>query len=186
VYPVYEAPPSPAVQRREHLLAINYPLGDAPIRWPASCIICPTLGAGLWVRKSIFEDLHTRFGAGLLPDRVGTQLVSGGDIEIGIGVGKLGFDRVYVPELILRHHIPAWRVDASYTSRLIVGIVRSEAALDAKYRARSCGMVRRLAQFLGRVVAGGVLALYRGDAQKEYRFILASAYGQLLGPILPA
>jgi glycosyltransferase involved in cell wall biosynthesis len=185
VYPVYEVPPSPAVLRREHLLAINYRLGDSPIRWPASCVICPALGAGLWIRKALFQEIQARFGAALLPDRVGTNLVSGGDIELGIGVGMLGFDRIYVPELVLKHHIPGWRVQAAYVSRLIVGIVRSEAALDAMYVARSLGVIRRIGQFLGRAAAGGVVALCRGDVCREYRFILAAAYGRLRGPIVP-
>ena len=69
----------------------------------------------------------------LLSDRVGTQTMCGGDIELGLLVGKAGYDRVYDPKLRLHHYIPESRLQTRYFCRLITGIVRSELTLQRKY-----------------------------------------------------
>jgi glycosyltransferase involved in cell wall biosynthesis len=184
VFPAYEVPPPPAVRRRQHLFAINFPLSSAPIRWPAAEIICPTLGAGLWIRKRVFESIQKQFAAGFLPDRIKDNLISGGDVELGIATGKLGYDRVYVPELVIRHHIPKERLQSKYMIRLIAGIVRSEVALDHKYRNRAKGFMRRVSRLIIATAFGWILALVRGDVLREYRFIVASALARYRGPIV--
>lgn len=186
VFPIYECAPRPAVLRREHLLAINRAAGEKPIRWPAAVLSCPSIGAGMWVRKSIFESVCSTFGKTLLPDRTGSELISGGDIEIGIAVGKLGFDRMYVPGLVVNHHIPASRLEPAYFCRLIRGIVRSTVTLDYKYRGRRRSKVVRLAELLGCIALGWILALQRGDPIREYQFMIAAAYSRFEGPFVLA
>jgi glycosyltransferase involved in cell wall biosynthesis len=181
VFPVYEEPPSPAARRRENLLALNYRLGEAAIRWPAG-VLCPSLGAGMWVRKAALEAVYARANGLTFHDRTGAELLSGGDIEIGIGVGGLGLDRLYVPELTIRHHIPAARVQPAYLRRLIRGIVRSEATLHAQYFRRRDRKVVRLVQLLGCAAVGWAVALCRGDAVREYQFMLTAAYSRFIGP----
>lgn len=183
VFPCYEKQPSPAVRRWEHLFALNYKLGEAPIRWAACCTICPALGAGLWVRKSAFEAIQQTLGEGVLPDRVASRLVSGGDIELGIGVGKIGYDRLYVPQLIIRHHIPAERVEPGYVVRIIDGIVRSEAALHRRYLGEGRKLLGCAAGLVARIALGWVVAAARGDFFREYRFLIATAISRLRGPI---
>jgi len=184
VFPAYEVPPPPAVCRRRHLFAINFPLSSAPIRWPTAEIICPTIGAGLWIRKNVFESIQNNFAAGFLPDRIKDNLISGGDIEIGIATGKLGYDRVYVPELVVRHHIPKERIQSKYMIRLINGIVRSHVALDYKYRNRLEGIHKRVSRLIIATAFGWILALVRGDVLREYHFIVAAALARYRGPIV--
>jgi glycosyltransferase involved in cell wall biosynthesis len=181
VFPVYEEPPSPAARRRENLLALNYRLGDASIRWPAGAL-CPSLGAGMWVRKGALEAIFAGPRGLALQDRTGGELSSGGDIEIGIGVGDLGFDRLYVPDLTIRHHIPAARLQPAYFRRLISGIVRSEATLHARYFRQRDRKVVRLIELLGCAGVGWAVALCRGDAVREYQFMLTAAYSRFVGP----
>lgn len=181
VFPLYTVMPSPAVRRREHLFAVNHMLGDTPIRWPAETVTCPTLGAGMWVRRSVMEQILERFGTGVLPDRVGTTLVSGGDIELGILAGRVGYDRLYVPGLTLHHHIPAGRVQSEYLARLIDGIVRSAATIDAHYLGRRPSVLTRVGGFAVTIAFGWLQALRRGDAGREYRFMIAASRARLRG-----
>lgn len=181
VYPAYEQEPSAAVRRREHLLAINYKLGDAPIRWSRECELCPTLGAGLWVRKDAFLRASGLLNQALT-DRCGDSLVSGGDIELGIAVGRLGLDRLYVPELVLNHHIPKSRIQTSYFLRLISGIVRSQATIDARLLNIENGAIKRLGELLACVSFGWLRAIARGDARREYIFMVAAAFARWQGP----
>lgn len=184
VYPVYERVPSPAVRRREHLLAINHKLGDASIRWPAARPVCPALGAGLWVRKALFESVYAGLGDRGMSDRVGTTLASGGDIELGIGVGRLGYDRLYVPELVIRHHIPAGRVEPGYIVRMIDGIVRSEALIQERYIGVRPSLAVRVGRLVASLALGWAVAAVRGDFFREYRFIVSAAVSRCRG-VLP-
>jgi len=184
ISPKYEVEPTPAVRRREAMFAINHKLGATPIRWSAEVFECPTLGAGLWIRKPLFEAIMLQFGSTFLPDRVGNLLTSGGDIELGILAGQLGYDRVYLPDLVITHHIPANRVSTKYVIRLIKGIVRSQETIKSKYRLAKKSLFYDLFRFFVALVLGWIIALLRQDSYKEYRFILAAAYARLLGPIV--
>jgi hypothetical protein len=181
VFPRYEAEPAPAMRRREHLLAINHLLGDEVLDWGATASLAPTLGAGLWVRKTAFE----RAASGRLPDRLPGSLSSGGDMELGVAIGGAGFRRLYVPCLRLWHVIPPERVRTRYFCRLIYGIVRSRLAVEALYEGR--GDRRRdraaaLARLLGGLAAIPAL-LARRDGGREALFVLVSRWAELRGPL---
>ncbi|WP_342378869.1 glycosyltransferase family 2 protein [Myxococcus stipitatus] len=185
LYPRYETPPPPSISRREHLLAINHRLGDAPIDFGAAATIAPTIGAGLWLRRAAFLDaVPWRTPEQLMPDRLGEQLLSGGDIEFGFLLGKAGHRRVYSPSLKVWHLIPRSRFETRYFLRLIVGVVRSEKTLEARYLGREfagVGRVKNWARLLGAGLASPALAL-RGDAVREILFVLASRWAQVQGP----
>src|SRR5919112_3068456 len=84
VYPEYSSEPPYSIRKREGILAINHRLGDSTIVWEAPDEFAPTLGVALAVRRKAFlDDYPWRTPERLLPDRVGTSLVSGGDLEIG-------------------------------------------------------------------------------------------------------
>ena len=59
VFPRYEVEPSAAIVKREHMLAINYRLGDKGLDWGATATVAPTIGRGCgsgarrWLRPSI-------------------------------------------------------------------------------------------------------------------------------------
>jgi glycosyltransferase involved in cell wall biosynthesis len=183
VYPEYQAPPPAAVARREHLLAVNHLMGDAPVDWGANATPVPTLGAGMWVRRSAFIAAAAR--GQVLSDRVAGALTSGGDIEIGVTVGAAGYRRLYLPCLRLRHLIPPGRLETRYFCRLIYGIVRSRLAVEAVYAGQG-GRVRDRAAALARL-AGAVAAvpalLARRDGPREALFVLVSRWAELRGPL---
>ncbi|MCE9672355.1 glycosyltransferase family 2 protein [Myxococcus stipitatus] len=185
LYPRYETPPTPSIARREHLLAINHRLGDAPIDFGADATLAPTIGAGLWLRRAAFlEAVPWQTPEQLMPDRLGKQLLSGGDIEFGFLLGRAGHRRVYAPTLKVWHLIPSTRFETRYFLRLIVGVVRSEQTLRARYLGqKSTGLHRwkACARLLGAGLSSPVLAL-RGDSLREILFVLASRWAQLQGP----
>jgi glycosyltransferase involved in cell wall biosynthesis len=181
---VYEKRPPASIVRRAHLLAVNWAMGDAVVRWAPDCKVCPSIGAGLWVRKSILETIASSPRHSLLSDRKGRSLASGGDIEIGIAVGRLGYSRLYVPDLVLRHHIPAERLRSGYFRRLIRGIVRSTVTLDREYLGRQHRRWRSLLELFGCVCLGWLVALRRGDAIREYQFMVVAAWSRVEGPYL--
>jgi glycosyltransferase involved in cell wall biosynthesis len=181
VFPRYEAEPAPAMRRREHLLAINHLLGDEVLDWGATPSLAPTLGAGLWVRKTAFA----RAAGGRLPDRLPGSLSSGGDVELGVAIGGAGFRRLYVPCLRLWHVIPPERVRTRYFCRLIYGIVRSRLAVEALYEGRG-GRRRDRAAALARLLGGAAAVpalLARRDGRREALFVLVSRWAELRGPL---
>lgn len=185
IFPVYEQRPPSSILKREHLLAINWKLGETSIEWSADVAFAPTVTAGMWVRRDAFlAAVPWRDPAKLLADRKGASLACGGDIEMGYLIGKAGYKRRYIPELRLMHHIPNTRLRSTYFCRLIQGIVRSEITLRARYlqiqhpsRERAVAFVRLIAAFL----AAPALIL-RTDGMREILFVLASRWAQLKGP----
>ena len=183
--PRYSAPIAPAMERREHLFAINRALGDHRIDFGATPTMAPTLGGGLWLRRSAFLDtVPWQTPDTMLPDRIGSKLVSGNDIEIGFLLGRAGYQRIYCPELRLEHRIPAGRLTTKYFVRLIDGIVRSKITLDHRYGVQKYTL-------RSRVVAAGSLSsalvslpalLARRDGIREGLFVLASRWARLRGP----
>jgi glycosyltransferase involved in cell wall biosynthesis len=186
VYPCHEAPPPASVARRQHLLAINEDLGEMDLSWgPGGDDLAPTTGAGLWVRRDAFlEAVPWRTPGELLPDRLGPTLSSGGDIELGYLIARAGYRAVYRPGLRVAHVLPASRQRTGYICRLIVGVIRSELTLRAKYLGLRHGPARRLAH-LARLVAAALatpVLLLRPDGPREVLFVLADRWARLLGP----
>jgi GT2 family glycosyltransferase len=185
VFPTYETDPPRSIMRREHLLAVNYKLGESAIDWGAEPTLAPTVGAGMWVRRDAFlSAVPWDQPYALLPDRRMASLGSGGDIEIGYLMGKAGFRRVYLPQLQLRHFIPTARLRSAYFRRLVVGIIRSEETLTARYLER-----RRSPFWRARALVGFVFAclacpylLVRPDGLRDMLFVLASRWARVRGP----
>lgn len=182
VLPSWENAPTRAVMRRQSLFAVNGYLGDAAQEFDVHSPIAPVIGAGLWVRREAFlKAIPWKTPELLLPDRSGNRLISGGDIEIGILIGRAGYRRIYDPGLCLIHRIPASRLDTRYMRRLIQGIVRSELTLRKKYFGDTIGLRGRLAA-LAQLAAAPLIALWRGDVKRESSFIAAAALARLKGP----
>ena len=138
IFPRYEVEPSAAIAKREHMLAINYRLGDKGPRLGCNRNGGPNHWRGDVDRRQALAAALDRRDAWLwLPDRTGTSLSSGGDIEFGAMVGAAGFRRLYVPELRLEHCIPAGRVRMDYFKRLVVSVVRSHLTVTHRYPPRA-------------------------------------------------
>ena len=54
----------------------------------------------------------------MLPDRIGTNLVSGGDVEIALRVRGAGYALWYRPEAVMQHLMPASRATPGYLLRI--------------------------------------------------------------------
>jgi glycosyltransferase involved in cell wall biosynthesis len=183
--PRFERTPPRAVRRRQHLFAINEALGPEAIDFGPVATLAPTLGAGLWVRRAAFlAAIPWETPERMIPDRVGATLLSGNDVEIGYLMGRAGHGRLYVPLLELDHLIPEGRLHLRYLTRLINGIIRSQATLDSVYvrppRLRDRALAA--ARLAGAVVAAPVLALGRDDGLREAWFALVARYSFLQGP----
>jgi hypothetical protein len=185
VFPRYEVQPSPAIARREHMLAINHRLGDAPLDWGAGATVAPTIGAGMWIRRQAIQAALESPAAWLwLADRTAGALSSGGDIEFGVMVGAAGYRRLYVPGLRLEHHIPAGRVEMPYFRRLVASVVRSHLALIHRYPPRPWTRAdrwRAIAIYCGAVAAVPVLLL-RKDGWRETSLVLTARRAAIDGP----
>jgi glycosyltransferase involved in cell wall biosynthesis len=184
IYPKYAHEPHYSIRKREGILAINHRLGSESLVWRTAAELAPTIGVALAVRKSAFiQDYPWRSPERVLPDRVGTQTLSGGDIEIGQYLAESGWWRVYQPGIIVHHAINPYRLTPLRFCRLIVGIERSHATLEDKFRVGPSPPLRRtvaLCEFLFIVAMAPVWFLSR-DAVQGWLFALVSRGGRLLG-----
>lgn len=182
VVPVHEVPPPPSVRKREHLLGTNGYLGDKRIVWGPETILAPTIGAGMWVRRALFLELVPwQDPDALLAGRLGTSLACGEDIEIGVLFGLAGYQRIYVPEMLLKHILAGRRQESRYFCRLIIGITRS----DLDVRARYCGYSHKPIAGIARMAVAAAAApilIFRRDGRREVLFILAARWAEFLGP----
>jgi glycosyltransferase involved in cell wall biosynthesis len=176
-------PPRPSMARRDYLLANNR-MGDHEIHFRATGSLAPTIGAGMWVRRSaFFAAIPCANPALLLPDRVGNDLCGGGDIEFGVLIGRAGFDRVYCPKLRLRHIIPPKRLEFGYFCRLVSGVARSNLTLESKYLGRR--PASWLAALFGLILTALVLPLFvvaKPDGIRDWIFHWVTKWADWLGP----
>jgi glycosyltransferase involved in cell wall biosynthesis len=184
VYPKYETAPPYAVRKREGVLAINHRLGDALVVWKVPGEFAPTVGVALAVRRSAFlESYPWREPRRLLADRVGRRPLSGGDIEIGQFLGRAGWWRTYNPRMVVHHAIEPARLEPAAFSRLIVGIERSRATFEDKFRLGPRPFVRRLRASADMAIVFALAPFWiaSADGYAGWRFALASRRGRLLG-----
>ena len=82
-------------------------------------------GAGLEIRKSVFEQLLRSGFAFMATGRSGSALSSGEDVELCLAVRATGWRLHYTPKLRYKHFIPCSRLDWSYLRRLFRGAGQS-------------------------------------------------------------
>jgi glycosyltransferase involved in cell wall biosynthesis len=76
-------------------------------------------GAGLVVRKECFVKLDAKGFVPVLPDRIGTQLTSGGDTELSYAIKLTGYKIWFSSKLKFQHYLPEARLKEEYLYRLI-------------------------------------------------------------------
>lgn len=181
VRPKWITEPPPSINRRRHLFAINDFMGDSVADFGAKASIEPIITAGLWItREAFFKSIPWDKPEALLPGRVGSSLGGNEDTEIGILVGKAGFRRIYYPNLVIEHLIPASRLETLYVCQLIEGVVRSELSLQSKYGNQLKAKQRFFA--VVQLLAAPIVAFWRGDFVRETAFVSAAAVARLKGP----
>lgn len=125
-WPRFGALPPPWFEEVAEGLAIrNY----GPHRRCLSAEPCKSLaGAGLSIRTKAFRE------AGgsplLLEDRKGSRLTSGGDTELAVRIGLLGWESWYEPEMQLEHYLPPHRLRMDYLTRLHEGFGVAMGSID--------------------------------------------------------
>ncbi|OUJ73152.1 glycosyltransferase [Hymenobacter crusticola] len=86
-------------------------------------------GAGMVIRKKIFEELKEKQFTSQLSDRKGVELSSGGDSEICFGAILLGYELAYSSKLQLKHFMSSDRLQWSYVVRLMLGHAKASYKL---------------------------------------------------------
>lgn len=86
-------------------------------------------GAGLVIRKAIFQQLFSQGLEMVTTDRSGTKLNSGGDNELSYLIRLLGYKLWYSSRLHFFHYLPGPRLTKAYLYRLITAITYSSMQL---------------------------------------------------------
>lgn len=131
--PEFEQSPEPWVREFDGLIACR-DLGDAPLvsqglRNPATGRndyprFAP-IGAGMALRRAAAKNWLDQRNADALPDRQSGNLSSSGDNDIVLCAMHAGWEVGYFPALLLKHLIPASRLEPAYLARLNRGIQQS-------------------------------------------------------------
>ena len=87
-------------------------------------------GAGLVINREALAACGWIDGP-LIADRVGKNLVSGGDVEIVLRIASAGHALWYAPRCILHHQIPAWRTTKPYLKTINRNLGVSQSLADA-------------------------------------------------------
>jgi glycosyltransferase involved in cell wall biosynthesis len=88
-------------------------------------------GAGFIVRREIFEKLDAINFESLLSDRKSGQLMSGGDTELCLVAGYLGYEVCVSRQLKFKHLMPPGRMNWDYLKKLYYGFGRSRVYVQA-------------------------------------------------------
>lgn len=75
-------------------------------------------GAGMGLRKSAYKSLMANGFSHLNTDRTKDKLFGGGDTEICIGIGRMGYKIWYDDDLVFHHFIPADLISMAYAKKL--------------------------------------------------------------------
>jgi len=118
VLPKYEVPPPPDFSSISGFLALTDRGDFAKIYQPAARVLPP--GAGLVVRRDLWLKLVPKRLQ--LVGRVNGQMRASEDLEAILHFQNAGWEIWYVPDAIVYHQIPKWRLTEEYLSRLMYGI----------------------------------------------------------------
>ncbi len=87
-------------------------------------------GAGMVLRKSAVESLYSKGFRSVLTDRAGSDLSSGGDVELCYALKLHGFSIGYYDELKFDHFIKPSRLSWKYLRSLYRGFGKQKPLLD--------------------------------------------------------
>jgi GT2 family glycosyltransferase len=142
-------------------------------------------GAGMVVNRSALAACQWIDGP-LLPDRVGSKLVSGGDMEMVLRIGGRGYDVWYVPECQLFHRIPQRRMSLRYLVRINCCLGVSQALAEAlvwsgSSRAWLVASSRKLLADMRGLVSMAAAGARRKASIKEVCIQASFKLGQMIG-----
>jgi glycosyltransferase involved in cell wall biosynthesis len=125
---VCEISPPPWFERYQSYYAIGEqgPESGGDITWSRGWLF----GADMTIRRSAWQSLMDRGFHFLVEDRQGTQLNSGGDVELCFALRLAGWRIWYDPRLRFRHFLQAHRLTWDYFRRLNRGNGTADVAFD--------------------------------------------------------
>jgi hypothetical protein len=137
IVPEFEIQPEPHLSRFLHMLALR---DVASPKWSneTDCAPARPWGAGMCVRRStaLAYKKHIESAELQITDRIGSQLLCGGDDEFSLIACSHGKGVGIFPELVLIHLIPKLRLNERYLLRMARGRVTSHALLEYKWHGR--------------------------------------------------
>jgi glycosyltransferase involved in cell wall biosynthesis len=86
-------------------------------------------GAGMSIRKKIYEELKAKKWRSFLTDRVGDKQTGGGDTEICYAARLLGYKIYYDPELIIEHYLVNNRITLDRLYKMTEGFGTADVFL---------------------------------------------------------
>jgi len=98
------------------------------------------VGAGMCVRRDLLNAIFSSTQLAIfVTDRIGSNLIGGGDLAISVVARLMGWECWYVPALQIEHVLPTGRMKKDYLLRIYEGIGRGQAATRKCYdwKARS-------------------------------------------------
>ena len=101
--------------------AIDFAVGEQSASAESLSRVKEVYGAGFVIRKSYLEALYKSGFKSILSDRVGSQLISGGDIELCRLTKYFGYEIWYSRNLKFKHFMPAKRMTWDYLKKLYAG-----------------------------------------------------------------
>ncbi|MDJ1482161.1 glycosyltransferase [Cytophagaceae bacterium YF14B1] len=87
-------------------------------------------GAGMVINKAAWKKLKASGYKSQLSDRKGSQLSSGGDVELCFALKMLGYRIYYHKDLVLKHFLPKARLSWNYLEKLFPGFALAEIYLN--------------------------------------------------------
>ncbi len=87
-------------------------------------------GAGLNIRKTVWDHLMANGFSFVLSDRSGISVTSGGDSELCLAVILAGFELHYDPDLRFYHFMPQGRLNWDYLIKLIESFGRTDPVIN--------------------------------------------------------
>jgi glycosyltransferase involved in cell wall biosynthesis len=186
VRPIWGAPPPPWLELTRGDLWGTIAIqnhGTAPFIYEEGRKV--PLGANMAVRRDVFDSIGM-FRADL--GRTGGRLVLGQEVpELLLRAREAGVRGMYVPEMVVHHHIPAARLTPRYFRRWWFGKGVSRAALDRLQPITNGGVdLRRTSHLLGvprfmygtlwRDLVALLSARLRGRRGEAFRHSMGIAY----------
>jgi glycosyltransferase involved in cell wall biosynthesis len=134
ILPEFEEEPSEKLRKYTPLLALRDQRQDIWSNKPDDN--CVPWGAGLCIVSSVAKrhiEIITNRNRSFVLDRIGCQLLSGGDTEFSYTACNMGYGKGVFKNLKVRHLINSKRVKKDYLIRISEGHGYSNTILDAIY-----------------------------------------------------
>lgn len=130
VLPVWETSPSLLALAVQNFALAICDMGDVPFRHP---VRVGPVGAGLCVRTNVIQTIYSKQKGTMITGHTGKKINGGDDLAIGILTWQQGYECWYDPSMVIRHLLPAGRMQKEYLLKLYEGIGRGQADVRRFY-----------------------------------------------------